>query len=89
MVLPKNRAVSRYLKHFLVDFSRVIDMKAIKRILILLSVLMVSANSLAMDNIAEKEIMNKKIIVEGNNKFGDYKARKEICFSHPIASQQL
>ena len=44
-------------------------MKAIKRILILLSVLMVSANSLAMDNIAEKEIMNKKIIVEGNNKF--------------------
>jgi serpin B len=30
---------------------------------------MVSANSLAMDNTAEKENMNKKIIVDGNNKF--------------------
>ena len=44
-------------------------MKAIKRILVLLAAIMVSANSLAMDNQTAKENMNKKIIVEGNNKF--------------------
>jgi len=44
-------------------------MKAIKRILVLLAAIMVSANSLAMDNQMAKENMNKKIIVEGNNKF--------------------
>jgi serpin B len=69
IVLPKNRAVSRYLQHFLVDFSRIIDMKAFKRILVLSAAIMVSANSLAMENQAEKENMNKKIIVEGNNRF--------------------
>jgi serpin B len=69
MVLPKNKVVSRYLQHFLVDFLRITDMKAIKRILVLLAAIMVSANSLAMDNQTEKENMNKKIIVEGNNKF--------------------
>ena len=69
MVLPKNRAVSRYLQHFLVGFSRVIDMKAIKRILVISAAIMVSANSLAMDNPKAKENMNKKIIVDGNNKF--------------------
>ena len=44
-------------------------MKAIKRILVLLAAIMVSANSLAMDNQTSKKNMNKKIIVEGNNKF--------------------
>ncbi len=44
-------------------------MKAIKRILILLAAIMASANSLAMDNQTAKENMNKKIIVDGNNKF--------------------
>jgi len=44
-------------------------MKAIKRILVLSTAIMISSNSLAMDNPPEKENMNKKIIVEGNNKF--------------------
>ena len=44
-------------------------MKAIKRILVLSAAIMVSANSLAMDNPMAKENMNKKIIVDGNNKF--------------------
>jgi len=52
-----------------VDFSRVKDMKAINRILVLLVTITVSANSLAMDNQTAKENMNKKLIVEGNNKF--------------------
>jgi serpin B len=69
IVLPKNRAVNRYLQHFLVDFSRIRDMKAIKRILIFSAAIVVSANLLAMDNPMAKENMNKKIIVEGNNKF--------------------
>ena len=44
-------------------------MKAIKLILVLSAAIMVSANSLAMDNQTAKENMNKNIIVEGNNKF--------------------
>jgi len=44
-------------------------MKAIKRILVLSTVIMISANSLAMNNPAEKKDMNKKTLVEGNNKF--------------------
>jgi len=44
-------------------------MKAIKRILFLSAVIMVSTNSLAMDNPMAKENMNKNIIVKGNNKF--------------------
>ena len=44
-------------------------MKAIKRILVLLAAITVSAHSLAMDNPMAKENMNKKIIVDGNNKF--------------------
>jgi len=44
-------------------------MKAIKRILVFLVAIMVSANSLAMDNQTAKENMDKKIIVDGNNKF--------------------
>ena len=44
-------------------------MKAIKRILVLSIVIVISANSLAMNNPAEKKDMNKKTIVEGNNKF--------------------
>ena len=44
-------------------------MKAIKQILVLSAAIMVSANSLAMDNQIAKENMNEKIIVEGNNKF--------------------
>ena len=44
-------------------------MKTVIRILVLLTATMVSANSLAMDNTAENENMNKKIIVEGNNRF--------------------
>ena len=44
-------------------------MKAINRILVLLVTITVSANSLAMDNQTAKENMNKKLIVEGNNKF--------------------
>jgi serpin B len=44
-------------------------MKTIKRILILLTAIIVSTSSLAMNNTAEKENMNTKIIVEGNNKF--------------------
>jgi serpin B len=69
IVLPKNRAINRYLLHFLVDFSRVTDMKAVKQIFVLVMLIMVSANSLAMDNPMAKESMNEKIIVEGNNKF--------------------
>jgi serpin B len=38
-------------------------------IVVLLTAITVSANSLAMDNTAEKENMNKRIIVEGNNRF--------------------
>ena len=44
-------------------------MKAIIRISVLLAAITASANSLAMDNTAEKENMNKRIIVEGNNRF--------------------
>ena len=44
-------------------------MKAIKRILVLSAAIMVSANSLAMDNQTMEENTNKKIIVDGNNKF--------------------
>jgi len=44
-------------------------MKTIKHILVLAMLIMVSANSLAMDNPIAKENMNKKIIVDGNNKF--------------------
>jgi serpin B len=44
-------------------------MKANKGILILLTATIVSSNSCAMDSTAEKENMNTKIIVEGNNKF--------------------
>ena len=44
-------------------------MKAIRRILILSAAITVSANLLAMDNPMAKENMNKKIIVDGNNKF--------------------
>ena len=44
-------------------------MKAIKRILVLLATIMVSTNLLAIDNQTAKENMNKKIIVDGNNKF--------------------
>lgn len=44
-------------------------MKAMKRILILSTAMIISSNSSAMDNTAEKESMDTKIIVEGNNKF--------------------
>ena len=44
-------------------------MKAIKPILILLMSIIVSTNSLAMNNTAEKENMSIKIIVNGNNEF--------------------
>jgi serpin B len=44
-------------------------MKTVIRLSVLLIATMVSANSLAMDNTTEKENMNKKIIVEGNNQF--------------------
>ena len=44
-------------------------MKAVKQIIVLAMLIMVSANSLAMDNQTSKENMSKKIIVEGNNKF--------------------
>jgi serpin B len=44
-------------------------MKAIKRISVLLTALIVSTSSCAMGSTAEKENMNTKIIVEGNNKF--------------------
>ena len=44
-------------------------MKAIKPILILLTVIIVSTNSLAVDNTAEEENMSTKIIVNGNNEF--------------------
>ena len=44
-------------------------MKAIKPILILLMSIIVSTNSLAMNNTAEKENMSTKIIVNGNNEF--------------------
>ncbi len=44
-------------------------MKAINHISVLAVLIMVSANSLSMDNPKTKENMNKKIIVEGNNKF--------------------
>jgi len=44
-------------------------MKVIKGIFVLLAAITVSANSLAMDNQTAKEDMNKKIVVEGNNKF--------------------
>jgi len=44
-------------------------MKAIERISFVLALLAVSANLWAMDKTAEKENTNKKIIVDGNNKF--------------------
>ncbi len=44
-------------------------MKTIKQILVLAMLIMVSAHSLAMDNPMAKENMNKKNIVDGNNKF--------------------
>lgn len=44
-------------------------MKAIKRILALSAAIMVSANLSAMDSQTTKENMNKKIVVDGNNKF--------------------
>ena len=44
-------------------------MKAIKRIFVLSAAIIVSANLSAMDKPAEKDKMNKKIIVDGNNKF--------------------
>jgi len=44
-------------------------MKVIKRIFVLSMLIMVSANSSAMDNPIAKENMNKEIIVDGNNKF--------------------
>jgi serpin B len=44
-------------------------MKAIKPILILLTAITVSTNSLAVDNTAEEENMSTKIIVNGNNEF--------------------
>jgi serpin B len=44
-------------------------MKNNKRILILLTAIIVSTNSLATNNTAEKENMSTKIIVEGNNEF--------------------
>ena len=44
-------------------------MKPVMQILVLLAAILVSANSLAMDNQTAKENMNKKIIVDGNNKF--------------------
>jgi len=44
-------------------------MKVVKLIFVLSMLIMVSANSLAMDSQIAKENMNKKIIVDGNNKF--------------------
>jgi len=44
-------------------------MKVFKRILVLLAAIIFSANLSAMDNAAEKENMDKKIIVDGNNEF--------------------
>jgi serpin B len=44
-------------------------MKTIKGILVFLTAIIVTTNSCAMDNTAEKENMNTKIITEGNNKF--------------------
>jgi serpin B len=44
-------------------------MKAIIRISVLMAAITASANSSAMDNTAEKENTNKRIIVEGNNRF--------------------
>jgi len=44
-------------------------MKAIKRFFVLSMLIMVSSNSLAMNNEIAKENTNKKIIVDGNNKF--------------------
>jgi serpin B len=44
-------------------------MKATKGILILSTAIIVSTSSFAMDNTAEKENMNTRIIVEGNNRF--------------------
>jgi serpin B len=44
-------------------------MKTIKLIFVLSAAIMVSTNPSAMDKMMEKENMNKKIIVDGNNKF--------------------
>jgi serpin B len=44
-------------------------MKTIKLIFVLSAAIMVSTNLSAMDKMVEKENMNKKIIVDGNNKF--------------------
>jgi len=44
-------------------------MKVIKRFFVLSMLIMVSSNSLAMNNEIAKENTNKKIIVDGNNKF--------------------
>ena len=44
-------------------------MNEIKRLLVLLAAIIVSANSLAVDNPAKKENKSKKIILDGNNRF--------------------